>query len=202
MTKCRYCASGRIVPVLDKRIERSHRAGNKFRQLCKGCRRWLPMTSEEHFRNHHSPHVLPADASPDAENVIPLTEYEYDDELADLAAEVEERRNRQHIAPDSSSVEPVAMTDGGTDLDGDDVDQEDEGAATISAASTTATATAESAQSGSLESADAASAAESSTVAPDAPTPQNRFECPATGCEASHVGYPEQCDECSQPYYW
>lgn len=99
---CKYCGSGKAVPVLDKRIENSPKPGNKYRAAClaEDCQRWLPLASEEEFRAHPRPHVLPADAgSDDVHRVIPLEEYDYGEEWASLAESAGQR----------------AMTDGGDD---------------------------------------------------------------------------------------
>jgi len=113
---CRYCASERVVPVLDKRIEQSDNAGNKYRTRCLNCGRWLPMTSADEFEDHDDPHVLPADQDPEGDDpTIPIHEYDYADETAELAAKI-----------DNQGVETQpAVTDGGQEIEDDD--QEDDG---------------------------------------------------------------------------
>lgn len=79
--QCRYCKSTEVVPVLDKQIEQAPKAGNKYRRHCLSCSRWLPMCSTEYFKQHPNAHVLPASEEPERENLIPLSEYEYTDEI-------------------------------------------------------------------------------------------------------------------------
>lgn len=109
---CRYCSEPAVVPVLDKNIERSPKAGNKFRRFCLACTRVLPMTSEEYFREHDRPHVLQVGDSLDPDepgSVVPLNEYDYGPEWDDLADQIQ---NGQ-----------TAATDGGeSDRSSDDVD--------------------------------------------------------------------------------
>lgn len=166
--ECRYCGCEKVVPVLDKRIEQSPKAGNKFRTACIGCNRWLPMTSEEVFRSHDRPHVLPlegvpklsSDEDPDVEDVVPLEDYDYGPELADLV---------ERISGDGGQT---AATDGGQDVPetGDD-DVEDE-------------------------------------LEDDDEEAENRFQCPATNCDAVHVGHPDECTDpvegegCGIGYNW
>lgn len=119
-SECRYCGSTAVVPVLDKRIENSPTAGNKFRTICQGCDRWLPMCGKEDWQEHPEPHVLPADEDPnDDPTLVPLEEYDYQDELEELAERVEEQ------GVESEPEEAVA--DGGDepDLEADDGDGEE-----------------------------------------------------------------------------
>ncbi len=103
---CKYCGSARTVPVLDKRIERSPKPGNKYRAACLECERWLPVTSESEFRRHSNPHVLPADAASDAvHRLIPLEEYDYDDEWADLVESETEVDTGQRAIADGGAEE-------------------------------------------------------------------------------------------------
>lgn len=140
---CQYCGSGKAYPVLDKRIENSPKPGNKYRAACLGCERWLPLTSEEEFRAHPEPHVLPADAGSDElGRIVPLEEYDYGEEWAEL---VEQANDQQAVADGGSHV-----------VDDDDRSEE----------------------------------------------PANRFQCPATGCEAEVEGKPPECPECGAPYQW
>ena len=91
---CRTCGAAKVVPVLDKRIERKMTGGgNKYRQYCLKCDSWQPSTSTEVFENHHYPHVLPVDGDPkDPDSVIPLTEYDYGPELAGLVDRINQRQ--------------------------------------------------------------------------------------------------------------
>lgn len=114
MTECEYCASRRVVPVLLKRIERSPTAGNKYRRFCQGCERWLPFCGESDYRQALHPHVLPADGDPDdaAEHIVPLEDYDYGPEWADLVERATGDR------PDAE-----ALTDGGQDVQDDESDE-------------------------------------------------------------------------------
>lgn len=108
---CKYCHSTSAVPVLDKRIEKSPKPGNKYRSACLNCERWLPLASEAEFRGHPRPHVLPADAGSDeVDRLIPLEEYDYGDEWADLVQQETDQQAQQAIA------------DGGEEPDRDDGD--------------------------------------------------------------------------------
>lgn len=63
------------------------------------------MTSKAAFQNHPHPHVLPADADPQEEgSILPLEEYDYGPEWADLAEKVAARNN---------SDQQEAIADGG-----------------------------------------------------------------------------------------
>lgn len=73
---CEYCGSERVAAVLDKRIEKSHQAGNKYRQRCLYCSRWLLMCSTADFQTAEHQHVLPADADPEGDDpTLPAEEY-------------------------------------------------------------------------------------------------------------------------------
>lgn len=99
---CHLCYSKRVVPVLDKRIERSPKAGNKYRRYCLHCESWLPMTSTKHFQQSLHPHILPADGDPqNPADVIPCDEYGYERETADLL----DKMNRNGRAARHSSNE-------------------------------------------------------------------------------------------------
>lgn len=136
--ECRYCHSKRVVPVLDKRIERSPKAGNKYRTRCLSCQRWLPMTSESAFKNHANPHVLPADADPDEDgSAIPLEEYDYQDEWEDLAEQAgvgggavatDGGEDVEEAGDDRDDRDEDGDQDGSDDVEqgGDDVEQEEE----------------------------------------------------------------------------
>ncbi|APW99400.1 hypothetical protein CHINAEXTREME_17200 [Halobiforma lacisalsi AJ5] len=90
-----------------KRIERSEKPGNKYRTFCWGCESWGPMTSGQHFRESLHPHVLPADGDPDdPEDVIPLEEYDYEDEWEDLVDDVVDRRTDRARADGSPDDNP------------------------------------------------------------------------------------------------
>lgn len=114
--ECRYCHALRVVPVLDKRIERSPRAGNKYRTFCHNCGSWGPMTSEDHFRSSLHPHVLPADGDPNQPDseLVALENYDYGDEWADL---------REKVTADRAAR---ARADGGVPLDEIDDPHSDE----------------------------------------------------------------------------
>lgn len=75
--ECRYGESSDVVPVLDQQIAVSDTPGNKFRQHCLSCCRWLPMTSREDFANHANPYVLPLGEAPARENLVPVDESDY-----------------------------------------------------------------------------------------------------------------------------
>lgn len=110
---CEYCASERVVPVLDKRIEKAPRAGNKYRTRCLGCWRWLPMTSKAAFKQHENSHILPADADPEKEdNLVALDDYDYRDEIEELV----EKQERQRAADVAADGGKVLATDGGQDV--------------------------------------------------------------------------------------
>lgn len=89
MDECRYCYAEAVVPVLDKRLHNSPTAGNPFRSRCMGCERWLPMTGKDAFKEHPDSMVLPADQDPDDPDLVLFTEYDYQDELDQLAKKVE-----------------------------------------------------------------------------------------------------------------
>lgn len=99
---CKYCGSGRAVPILDKRLENSPKRGNKYRAACLECERWLPLASESEFRTHSNPHVLPADAPSDAvHRLVPLEEYDYGPEWAAL---VGDQSKDQRVLPDGGQI--------------------------------------------------------------------------------------------------
>ena len=85
---CNNCASERVVPVLDKRIENRARAGNKFRTRCLHCGHWNPLCSRADFlmsvaNDEKDAYVLPADADPEEVDAIVLVD-DYDGEIAEL----------------------------------------------------------------------------------------------------------------------
>lgn len=82
--ECRYCASERVVPVLDKRLHNSPSAGNHFRDRCLHCERWLPRTSKQRFIEHANSKVLPPDSDPQNPTLVDLSDYEFADELNEL----------------------------------------------------------------------------------------------------------------------
>lgn len=96
--ECRYCASERVVPVLDKRLHNSPSAGNPFRSRCMGCERWLPMTTKAAFKQSPDAMVMPPDQDPDDPALVPFDEYDYADKLSDLAAKVDDSPN-QFVCP-------------------------------------------------------------------------------------------------------
>lgn len=80
---CRHCNETEVVPVLDKGIEERAKAGNKYRQFCLACHRWLPMCSTAHYETHPNPHVLPVGAEPVAENLITRSSF-HDSDPTDI----------------------------------------------------------------------------------------------------------------------
>jgi len=118
-TDCKWCGSKRVVPVLDKRIERSPKTGNKFRVYCLACDRWMPFTSDKEYRDHLHPHVLPADADPEADDpTVPLEDYDYGPEWRDLAERTARSRPEQQAATDGGEV--VEEDDEADAVDGDE----------------------------------------------------------------------------------
>ena len=85
---CKNCASERVVPVLDKRIENRARAGNKFRTRCLHCGHWNPLASRADFvmsaaADEKEAYVLPADGDPEEVDSIVLVE-EFDGNISEL----------------------------------------------------------------------------------------------------------------------
>lgn len=112
--ECEWCDDDAVVPVLDKGIERSPTPGNKFRRRCLACHRWHPMTSEQAYREHDHPHVLPLGADGDADgSLVPLEDYDYAPEWRELVARVSDDVD----APGHSGGGKVAMTDGGSNTE-------------------------------------------------------------------------------------
>ena len=128
---CNHCASERVVPVLDKRIESRGRAGNKFRTRCLHCGHWNPMCSRADFlmsvaNDEKDAYVLPADADPDEVDSIVLVE-EFEGEIKDLRqgitkgslpepepeqeSETEETKNRFHCPVDGCGAEHTGFPD-------------------------------------------------------------------------------------------
>ena len=124
--ECRYCKRDAVVPVLDKSIERNPAGGgNKYRRRCTACDRWAPMCSEDHYRDHAHPHVLPVDADADAEgSILPLEQYDYGPEWNDLVDRVTESDPSPSEEPSPSDAAGGAgrraMTDGGEVADDDE----------------------------------------------------------------------------------
>lgn len=76
--ECRYCASQRVVPVLNERIENANwKPGNKYRWFCRECTRWLPLAGKSDWKAHDTPFVLPADEDPDDPTLVPVDDTEY-----------------------------------------------------------------------------------------------------------------------------
>lgn len=85
---CKYCGSDAVAAVLDKKIEESTGAGNKFRQRCLNCRRWLPCCKAAVFQAADERHVLPVDADRDGDDpTIPVEEYDGDVEGTKTASD-------------------------------------------------------------------------------------------------------------------
>lgn len=102
-TECRKCSANSVLAVLDKRIENKPTGGgNKYRRWCEACEAWNPMTSAEYYKNHPRPHVLPSDGDPEnaANDIIPLSEYDYNDEWQDIVEEHENRVTAARTATD------------------------------------------------------------------------------------------------------
>ncbi|AGC65543.1 hypothetical protein K745_gp18 [Haloarcula hispanica virus PH1] len=74
---CQYCASERVAAVLDKRIEASPTAGNKYRKRCLSCSRWLPMCGAADFQTADHQHVLPRGADPESDDpTVPAEDFD------------------------------------------------------------------------------------------------------------------------------
>lgn len=124
--ECRYCASERVAPVLDKRIEQAPTAGNKYRTRCLSCWRWLPMTSSDAWEDSQKRWVLPADADPDNDdNLVTSRDYGHPEAEEELAEKV----GAQGVDQYTEDGQAVA-TDGGEDdaeaapeVDDDQADQ-------------------------------------------------------------------------------
>lgn len=126
--ECDGCDDAAVVPVLDKGIERSPTPGNKFRQRCLACGRWHTMTSEEAFRSHDHPHVLPLGEDGDAiESLVPLEDYQYGPEWRDLAARIgDDVEEPDGEVVGHSGGGKDAMTDGGVNTEPATVEEEDD----------------------------------------------------------------------------
>lgn len=78
---CPFCASERVVPVLNERMTRvTWRPGNPFRRYCPECERWLKMCSRDEWVDSDDPLVLPADADPDSPTLVPAAQTGFADE--------------------------------------------------------------------------------------------------------------------------
>lgn len=109
--ECRYCGSSSVVPVLDKRMDEAPAAGNKYRRHCLSCARWLPMCSENYFKKHPDPHVLPTSDEPERENLVPLEEYDYAEEIKQVEGRMTSS-TREEIPFQSSEATIVQRLDG------------------------------------------------------------------------------------------
>lgn len=117
MDECRHCSSGRVVPVLDVRIEQSPTAGNKYRTRCLECGRWLPMCGADDYENHLHPHVLPKDADPQAEDpTVPLEEWDNSERFQEVLDRLEDYADRDRPYT-------VVAADGGEQIE--DVDDDE-----------------------------------------------------------------------------
>lgn len=127
MDECRYCGSGRTVPVLDVRMEGQPHGGNPYRSRCLGCSRWLPMASKQDFKDHLHPHVLPKDGDPESDDdTIPLEEWDRAERFEGVVERLAAYRDRDR---------PYAVaTDGGTDEPVDDDPDQDDPAGSVMAA--------------------------------------------------------------------
>ena len=104
---CRYCQSEKVAAVLDKRIEKSPTAGNKYRQRCLECERWLPCCSAADFQTADHQHVLPADVdADDPDPTVPVAEF-------------------SGPVDGVKGGTPTAVTDGGQDTDDSDVEDDE-----------------------------------------------------------------------------
>ena len=109
---CQYCASERVAAVLDKRMEASPTAGNKYRQRCLSCERWLPMCSAADFQTAEHQHVLPRDTDAEEDDpTVPANEYDGPVDGVSTAQ--------------SADGDEEAMTDGGEVQDGESADRDD-----------------------------------------------------------------------------
>ena len=77
--KCTHCGSGRLVPYIDERVAKSPAGGNPFRERCLNCWKNGTAISRADFEGHESPHVLPFDADPKADNnLVALENSDFD----------------------------------------------------------------------------------------------------------------------------
>lgn len=60
--RCRFCGHDGVVPVKDRKTDRSHRRGNPYRLVCVACERHLCMTSKEEWEEHEDRFVLPTES--------------------------------------------------------------------------------------------------------------------------------------------
>lgn len=121
MGDCRYCGSGRVVPVLHARMLGQPHGGNPYRSRCLECSRWNPVISKDTFKNHLRPHVLEKDADPDAEgSTIPLEDWDESERYADVVERLENYADRDR------PFELAGATDGGQEADDVDDQESDE----------------------------------------------------------------------------
>ena len=73
--------------IYERMDKANYLAGNKYRLRCRECERWLPCTSEETWRTHADPHVLPAGVDPKDPTIVSVEETEYADEVAENSFE-------------------------------------------------------------------------------------------------------------------
>ena len=105
---CEKCGSGRVAAVVDLRIARSPKPGNKYRTRCIACQNWLKFTGAAKFQNAERQRALPADVDPKTNDcTIPIEE-------ADLTGF------------DIAGIDQRAVADGGSVEDVDDVEEDEE----------------------------------------------------------------------------
>jgi len=118
--ECEYCGSERVAPVLDKRIEQSPTAGNKYRTRCLSCWRWLPMTSADAWKESQLSKVLPATADPEQPDNLVEPEEAPDGRLEELKEKVASQ------GVDTHQGEEVAADGGQPEVEDVEDDEQDE----------------------------------------------------------------------------
>ncbi|AAY24948.1 ORF 22 [Haloarcula hispanica virus SH1] len=170
---CQYCASERVAAVLDKRIEASPTAGNKYRKRCLSCSRWLPMCGAADFQTAEHQHVLPRGADPESEDpTVPAEEFDGDVDGVQTAP-TEDSPDGPPPCQDPDCEEDATAASGHTWCDQHD------------------------GQDGQEVVTDGGEPVEE---ADDEEPDVNQFDCPE--CGVSVEGYPDNCPECGVPYNW